>query len=108
MKIIFVIGKYNADNPSKRSNNIIKARDAAELLWSKGYAVICPHTNSAHFRGSEEQFREGYKEILRRCADCILVLDNHRTSPGSLGEIEVAEMKRISIYYEMKDVPDLI
>jgi len=71
--------------------------------------VIVPHTNTGYFYGvcSEKHICEGYKEILRRCADCVFVLDNYKTSPGSLGEIEVAEMKRIPIYYEMKDVPDL-
>lgn len=110
LKIIQIIGKYNGDSWWEIERNIDKAKHYAGLLLKKGYMPIVPHSNSGGLYGicPESFFYEGYKEILRRCADCVFVLDNYKTSPGSLGEIEVAEMKRIPIYYDIESVPDLL
>ena len=47
LEVIFISGKYRGDV----DYNIAHARKEAIALWQKGYAVICPHLNTAHFDG---------------------------------------------------------
>ena len=67
-KLAYVAGPYR----SKLGRlgiliNIMRARKIARLLWKQGYAVICPHSNSAFMSGkdiAEFHFFQGYCTIL--------------------------------------------
>lgn len=91
MQIIYVAGKYRAETKEGVEANIQKARETAIKLWQLGWAVICPHLNTAHFDGEapDSVWLEGDKEILRRC-DAIYMLDNWRESEGARAELELA------------------
>ena len=75
MKLAYVAGPYRGRTHHDVSQNIAAAREVAAHLWSLGYAVICPHLNSAFMSGAapEEVFMEGGLTMLRRCDLVVLV-----------------------------------
>ena len=101
MKVIYVAGKYRANSPNDMFNNIMHARDAARILWLKGWAVICPHANSIFMDGchTDKMFLKGDLEIIRRC-DAIYMLNNYEASHGALVELELAQELGLEIFYE--------
>jgi hypothetical protein len=97
MKLVFISGAYRGDIDA----NIEHAKQASIRLWKEGYAVICPHMNTAHFDGicPDEVWLEGDLEILSRC-DIVYVLNNWTGSEGSKAEIELARKLKIPVFYE--------
>ena len=107
MKVIYIAGRYRASCEWELETFLRKAEDAAIKLWSEGWAVICPHKNTAHFGGAngieDQVWLNGDLEILKRC-DAIYMLDNWRESSGAKIEREHAIFNNLDIYYEdMKD-----
>ncbi len=92
MKIAQLIGPYRSDTVSGIQDNITIATAYAKALWREGYAVICPHANSAYFDGhcKDEAFLDGYKEIMRRLdprkGDTLVTLPHWTKSIGSIAE----------------------
>jgi len=107
LKLFYVAGKLTAPTPYKYMKNIEHAKDVSLKLRKKGYAVICPHQNSAHQCGAlrkdaEQDFEAWIErdiEILKRC-DAIYMLRGWRNSRGA--KIEHAKAKEFEkeIYYE--------
>jgi len=94
MKIIYIAGKYSGDIDA----NIQAAREVAEQLWAAGDAVICPHTNTAHFvQATYEQYLRGDLLILSRC-DAIVMLPGWEESNGARGELRFACLHNIPAY----------
>lgn len=95
--IVFLSGPYNGNIDT----NIANARKIAIELWEKGYTVICPHLNSAHFEkdccAGEEAFLGGYRDILRRC-DAVVLIPSWEHSSGSRVELSEALDHGIPIY----------
>lgn len=91
MKIVFLCGPYRAKTVLGRILNIYRARKVAIQFWKKGYAVICPHLNSALFDKycREEIFLDGYLEIVRR-SDILALLPDWSTSSGARKEHKLA------------------
>lgn len=101
MRVVYIAGPYRSDCENGVFENIIKAREVAVKLWEKGYAVICPHTNS-FFMGSrlgDDKFLKGDLEILERC-DIIYMLSNWQESKGARLEFEKAKELGIEILFE--------
>jgi hypothetical protein len=102
--IAYLSGKYTGDVDA----NIAKAREAAIELWERGYTVVCPHLNTAHFEQDckipYERYIEGDLEILSRC-DLIVMLPNYEESKGAIGELEFARQRGILVshYSEIMD-----
>lgn len=111
MKIIYVAGPYNGKTFSAIDDNIRKAEYAALQLWKKGWAVICPHLNTAHFeRYQDENFTDdvfygGTMEMLERC-DAIFMLDAWTNSTGSKHEHGYAMRAAMPIFYQGAGYPD--
>ena len=99
MKVAYVAGPYRAPTPYQTLRNIREAEYAALKLWKMGYAVICPHKNTALFDGEcdDSTWLEGYLEILKRC-DLIVPLPNWPESEGSQVEILYALKHNIPMY----------
>jgi len=104
MKLIFVSGKYQGKTINETFENIIKARAAAYKLWQQGYAVICPHMNSAFMDGESmgatcQMFYDGDIEILGRC-DAIYMLKDWKESTGARAEYQQAIELRLEVLFE--------
>jgi hypothetical protein len=96
MTLVFISGPYRAKSKYLIDLNIQEARKHSKMLWAKGYAVFCPHMNTAHFDGicPDSNFLEGDLEILRRC-DTIYLLPEWERSEGA--RAEWAEAQRLGI-----------
>lgn len=105
MRVIYVAGKYTAESDWETYQNIHHAREASHRLWEQGWAVICPHSNTAFFggRGSHEEDREkwlkGDFEFIRR-SDAIYMLSNWRSSEGAKAELSLAYKLGLEIRWE--------
>jgi len=111
-RIIYVAGPYRANSEWELELNIRAAENAAIALWKKGWAVICPHKNTAHFGGilPHEAWLAGDLTMLRRLnphRDAIFLVPGWQRSEGSKGEREIAFLCGLTIYERMDDVPDL-
>ena len=109
MKLVYISGPYSS--PSRNSAevdlNIAKAKLVALKYWKLGYAVICPHMNTAHMDGqiTWQEFMEGDLEILKRC-DMIVMLPGYERSVGSRIELHYAQAHpAIEIVYEKQETP---
>jgi len=104
MELLFISGAYRADTVKGRSQNIKRARAAAIRMWQAGYAVICPHLNTAHFDGlcDDSVWLEGDLEMLRRC-DVIYMMKGWQDSEGARAELNHAMLWGTEILYEVFD-----
>ena len=110
MKVIYVAGKYLGECDWDTYSNIHHARLAAHRLWEEGWAVVCPHANTAFFGGVGERDKgnpdgdwmkwlNGDLEIISRC-DAIYMLNNYKNSKGALIELERAKELGLEVLYE--------
>jgi len=108
VKVIYVAGPYNSKTEWGLEINLRKAEDAARELWKMGWAVICPHKNTAHFGGlldnpmeDRNMWLSGDLEILSRC-DAVLRLDGE--SQGADEEVKLALELGIPVYYSIEAI----
>ena len=90
--IAYVSGPYSAPTEEQRQANIDRARAVAEELWAAGYAVICPHMNTAHMDDSglsKDVFLAGDLEFVL-VSDLIVLLPGWQTSEGARLEARFA------------------
>ncbi len=100
MKIAYIIGPLTASSIYNRFQNIRKAEDLSIRLWSAGYAVICPHLNSGMLQGAcqEQNFIDGYIEILKKCDFAVLYDGVIARSTGSIAEVKCCRENNIPVY----------
>lgn len=101
MKIAYIAGSYHTKSVLKRLYYIYKARKAAITYWRKGYAVICPHSNSGFFDGKApaEAFLDGYLRLVE-CSDVLVMLPGWLNSVGARKEHKYAtELRKKIVYY---------
>lgn len=91
-RVVYISGPYRAATENGVYENIQVARVVATEWWRKGYAVICPHLNSAFMGGfggsveeDQEMLIEGDLELVRR-SDIIVMLPTWSTSIGARRE----------------------
>lgn len=101
MKLVYIAGPYRSDTVNGIVQNIRNAEKVAVKYWKLGYAVICPHKNTALFDGicSDEIWIDGDIEILKRC-DIIVMMKDWEKSIGAISEHEFAVKNNIEIVYE--------
>lgn len=102
MEVIYIIGSYRSSTIYGTKQNIDTAEKLAADLWKLGYAVICPHKNSAFLDGvtSDETFLKGGLEFLKR-SDIAITTEGWENFKGSLEEIKVCEQKHIPLYHSL-------
>lgn len=100
-KICYIAGPYRAYGTRTVSSNIAVASAYAEKYWKLGYAVICPHMNSAHFDGivDDAEFLAAGLEMVRR-SDVVVAMHNWAESDGARREIELADELEIRVIYD--------
>lgn len=98
MKLLYVAAPYRAKTIASLQQNIHDAKLMAMYYWGKGYAVICPHLNSANFDGlmTDSVFLEGTMLMLSKC-DVIAIHPNWEQSNGCIFEKRYAEQKGLEI-----------
>jgi len=91
IEVVYVAMPYRGLTAWQREKNIHAAKEFSLWLWQRGYAVICPHTNTAQFDGElpDEIWLERYLEILARC-DAIVLGPGWRHSEGAKAELRYA------------------
>jgi len=106
VKILYIAGPYdNHEDPLHGTQeNITRASRIALEYWRQGWAVICPHKNTAgyhHVRDiPRETWIQGDLKILSRC-DAILMFPGWPLSPGAVAERNYALEHGIEVlYYE--------
>jgi len=101
MKVAYIVGPYRAKTVEGIARNIQAAEAVAKKYWLKGYAVICPHKNTAFFDGltNDRIWLEGDTEILTRC-DTVIAMKGFEKSMGSKKEIEIAWKLNKKIIYD--------
>lgn len=112
MEVAYVCGPYIGQDYFEIDRNIVAARDIAFELWKKGYAVVCPHMNSAHFEtvyhllGMENSdFMKAGLELVRR-SDILVLVDGWERSEEAKEDIEFAKELGLTIYEIVEDVPN--
>lgn len=104
--LIYLAGKYSGDVVE----NIEKARAVAVECWEKGYAVICPHLNTAHMeldcKCTWEDYLSGDFEMIRKC-DAIVMLEGWTGSKGAVAEHKLAKEINLPTYY-YPELPPLV
>jgi len=101
MKVVYIAGSYRSETISGVFNNILKAREVALKYWKKGFAVICPHMNTALFDGEmpDDTWLDGDIEILKRC-DAIVMMKGWEKSAGATIELEEAMKLNLNVFFE--------
>lgn len=99
MKRAYVAGPYRSDTENGIYENIQSARAVALDLWKRGYAVLCPHMNTAFMGGHDDDsmWLEGDIEWMQY-ADVVVLAPGWRKSAGTLEEIRVAIAETIPVY----------
>ena len=105
-KMVYIAGPYSADTKKGVDINIQIAKAVAQDLWHRGYAVICPHMNSAHMDGtmggkmswadSFKMYLVGDFEMISRC-DAVVMLPGWEQSRGSCAEFVFAHWLGIPV-----------
>ena len=100
-KVAYIAGPYRSSTIRGTVENIRRAEAVALKYWRLGYAVICPHKNTALFDGAlpDSAWLEGAITLMRLC-DIVAVCKDWHTSEGTMDEIRVAEVLGMEIIYE--------
>ena len=99
--VIYVAGPYGSHGTVEE--NIKVATEHAQALWNAGFTVICPHTNTGHFKHEdgggipEPDYLDGYMHILPRC-DGVYLLPDWEHSHGANKEVALATELEIPIF----------
>jgi nucleoside 2-deoxyribosyltransferase len=98
--LIYLAGPYRSkDGFAGVERNIHKAKQAAQEFWKHGFAVICPHANTAFMDGtvSADEFIAGDLEMVSRC-DAVIMLKGWVDSEGAKQEFDFANKNGIYVW----------
>lgn len=100
MIVIYVVGAYRAPTIRGVVENIRSAESVALSLWQRGFAVVCPHLNSALLDGAvpDGTFLAGDLEILSRC-DAVVTVPGWEASVGSVAEVQEAKSLGLAVFH---------
>lgn len=110
MRVAYISGPYRSKTIHGVLENIRKAEKVAIRFWKLGYAVICPHMNTALMDGicDDATWLTGDLEIISRLdpmrGDVLVAMKDYEGSVGSVIEIEKAIERGIEIIYEEERV----
>lgn len=107
--LVYVSGPYSEHaGTGTVAENIERAKAVCVQLWNEGYAVICPHTNTAHFNDVSTATYEDYIEgdlLMVERSDAIVMMEGWERSSGAVRELDHARAQAVPIYY-WPDHPD--
>lgn len=105
MKVAYIAGPYRAGTLRGVIDNIRAAEEVAIRYWQKGYAVLCPHKNSALFDGiaPDDVWLKGDLEFIKRLKpgqDVVIMMKTWDHSRGALEERKEAKRLGIEVIYD--------
>ena len=108
MRVMYVSGPFGHDDKIHGvQRNIIVASEVSLRLWANGWAVICPHKNTADFQHTRipwDTWMAGDLEFVRR-SDAVMMLPGWELSPGAKLERNEALARGIPVYYYSIEQP---
>jgi nucleoside 2-deoxyribosyltransferase len=107
VKVAYIAGPFRAQTYWGIVQNVRHAERIALKYWKLGYAVICPHTNTANFDGAipKEQdsvWLDGDIEIMKRC-DVVIAMSTWQKSTGASAEVALALSLGIEVIYDNEE-----
>ncbi len=101
MKVAYIAGPYRANTVMQVLGNVHAASEVALKYWKKGYAVICPHRNTALFDGECDDlvWLQGDLELMSR-SDVVVMMVGWQHSKGAIMEHAEATAMQKEIIYE--------
>ena len=107
--VIYLAGPYNGDV----EGNIQRAEKVSIELIKKGYSVITPHKNTAHYEKYENEnlnintWMEMDFNIIKKC-DVIFVMENWEDSVGVKQELHFAKSHDVPIIFLSETIMRLL
>ena len=103
--LIYVAGPYTAASKAAIDANIRRAEAAAIELLRAGYAVLCPHKNTAHLDNVMpwEDFMEMSMTQIERC-DAVLFIEGWEHSRGCCMERDFCMNEGIPFFDSMAEL----
>lgn len=104
MLVAYIAGPFRSATYYGIWCNVRAAEKVALKYWKLGYAVICPHTNTANFDGAvskenDKLWLDGDIEIMKRC-DVVVAMASWESSTGAKAELEIAKECGLEIIYD--------
>lgn len=99
--VIYIAGPYSAPTDAEIDLNVNHARRVRDELVAKGWAVICPHANTAYMDNAHpDVYYTMDLAMLARC-DAIMMLDGWEKSKGARMEFAFALTRTITVHMEV-------
>jgi Domain of unknown function (DUF4406) len=102
VKVAYIAGPFRSKTHWGIVQNVRAAEQVALKYWKLGFAVICPHLNTANFDGAiadDHIWLDGDMEILKRC-DVVIAMNTWKQSSGATTEIELAKQLGIEVIFD--------
>lgn len=101
MKKVYIAGKFRAKNRWEQVQNIRRAEEAGMSVAELGCIPVIPHTLYGEWDGTltDQFWLDATMELMLLC-DSVFVIENWRTSTGTIGEIERAEIEEMPVFYK--------
>ena len=105
MKLVYIAGRYSADDRLSIERNIMCAKEVSLAVMRLGHVPVVPHIMFDHLLGCEsyDVILDSCMEVLSVC-DYILMLPGWKDSPGAKQELEYALGAGIEVYYSVYDL----
>lgn len=103
--VVYLAGPFRAMNAWEVERNVRAAETVALEVWRRGYACLCPHTNTRHFDGAADDaiWLAGDLAMLARC-DVVLMLPGWEASQGATAEHGYAISRGIPVLYDVAEL----
>ena len=100
MQLLYIAAPYRAKTIVRLQQNIHDAKLMAQYYWTQGYAVICPHLNTANFDGllPDKVFLAGTLLMLSKC-DAIALHPKWERSSGCVSEFTYARNNNFEFFF---------
>jgi len=109
--LVYMAGKYTSKTQKEKLENIKKAEEVAKQLLLKGLIPVIPHKITCDFEldegflhwSADDWLERFCFPLLEKC-DAMIVSCGLDTSYGVKKEIEFANSRNISVFFDVNDI----